>query len=80
MELEVALSSKIAEKKQTGQEGGGTSGLCTEGTLLFQFSRKYVGVASDSFPAGNSHVLGSTFFFFFSPQFTLTDHTVGTCL
>lgn len=68
MELEVALSSKIAEKKQTGQEGGGTSGLCTEGTLLFQFSRKYVGVASDSFPAGNSHVLGSTFFFFFPPS------------
>lgn len=78
MELEVALSSKIAEKKQTGQEGG-TLGLCTEGTFLFQFSRKYVGVASDSFPAGNSHVLGSTFFFF-PPEFTLTDHTVGTCL
>lgn len=61
MELEVTLSSKIGEKKQKGWEGG-TTVLRAKGTFLFQFSRKYVGVAYDSGPAGNSHVLGSTFF------------------
>lgn len=60
-ELEVALSSKIVEKKQKRVRGG-TSGLYAKGTFLFQFSRKYVGLASDSFPAGNSQVLGSRFF------------------
>lgn len=46
MELEVALSLKIVEKTQNRVRG--TLGLCAEGTFLFQFSRKYDGVTSDS--------------------------------
>lgn len=71
---------KIAEKNQNW--GGGTfQGLFAEGKFLFQLSRKYVGVASDFFPAGKSQVFQDpsphpqT-----SPKFTLTDHAVSTCL
>lgn len=40
-----------------GAGGGGTfRGLFAKGKFLFQLSRKYVGVASDSFPAGKSQV------------------------
>lgn len=71
--LEITLRSKLGGK----YEGwGGTPAICAEGIFLFQFSRKYVGLGSDSFPAGNSQDLGSMFF----SEFTLTDRTVCTCL
>lgn len=65
-----------------GAAGGGYTfrGLFAKGKFLFQLSRKYVGVASDSFPAGKSQVFQDLSLPFTPPKFTLTDHAVSTCL
>lgn len=48
------LAWRLRRKTRTG--GGTFRGLFAKGKFLFQLSRKYVGVASDSFPAGKSQV------------------------
>lgn len=61
MELEVALGSRAAGVNMVWLRWG-YFGSMHKAHFLFQLSRKYVAVASDFDPAGNSQVLGLTFF------------------